>query len=216
MKNLLIIICYIIANLLFAQTNNDDFFIEQDNKILNNKQLELLKIIRERPTTENVKIVKINDQYKNLDNSHLSLNFSQELKYNAVMEYSKIESDTSFVWVSNLGANYERIILVKTKKGITGTITLMDEMLKIEPLGSGFHALIFIDESKFPIEVEIDYGTGKEEDTTINDSGLGKLLHKIINQKAPNDPTVDVLVAYTTAAKNAVGSINGLYPNSCN
>ncbi len=210
MKKLIILICFIIANILFAQANSDDFFVEVDKNILSNKQLELLKVISARPTTEIVKTVRLNEQFKNLKNNALSLNLSSEIRYIAIKEYSKVESDTSFVWVSTLGSNYERTILVKTKEGITGTITLMNEIYKIEPLGQGFHALIFIDESKFPNEGEIDYGTDDETDVTINESRLGKMLQKVVSQKAPNDPTIDVLVAYTTAAKNAVGSINGL------
>ena len=170
----------------------------------------MLKIIQERPSTDFVKIVKLNEQFNNLEQNAISLNLSHEIRYVAQKEYSRVESDTSFVWVSTVGPNYERVILVKTKEGITGTFNLTNEMIKIEPLGSGFHSLIFIDESKFPKEKDLDYGIGEDDNTSSNEKGLGKILRKAIEQKAPNDPTIDVLVVYTTNAKNEVGSISGL------
>ena len=91
--------------------------------------------------------------------------------------------------------------LIFDGEDITGSVWLHGKLFKIEPLGDGVQAFIEFDQSKalncgHPIEVP--------EDST-DDKSLKK------NGAIQTDPPIlEVLVAYTTAAKNASGNINSL------
>lgn len=88
---------------------------------------------------------------------------------------------------------------------VSATLRLHHSLLRIEPAGEGAHRVVEVDEAQMP-----DCGTSKvdffqsHEATLRSNPGAGS------TKAATNLPLVDILVGYTTAAKNGQGGVNAI------
>jgi hypothetical protein len=89
---------------------------------------------------------------------------------------------------------------------VCASLRLNHSLYRIEPAGEGAHRMLEIEEASMP-----DCGTSKVDffpahEATVRASAGGAGSTKA----ATNLPTVDILVAYTTSAKNGQGGVNGM------
>jgi hypothetical protein len=106
------------------------------------------------------------------------------------------------------GMDEARVQMVLGEGGVVGTVTLGTEQFRIEPLGSGLHAVTRLDQTKLPPEHPADMPAGV----------LDVPPFEPLAAKAPGDgevgiaatSTINVLVVYTASAASAAGNIGSL------
>lgn len=87
-------------------------------------------------------------------------------------------------------------------EAVTGSVRIDRRLLRIESAGPGAHRVVEVDESAFA-----PCGTHGERHRVVTGSA-GRATGA--SKMAANAPTVDMLVVYTTQAKNAQGSTNAI------
>jgi hypothetical protein len=87
---------------------------------------------------------------------------------------------------------------------VCATLRMNHSLLRIEPAGDGAHRVVEIDEHRMP-----ECGTGSDSHSIPATEPTARWSPPA-SAKATNLPTVDILVAYTTAAKNGQGGVNGI------
>lgn len=167
------------------------------------KQQALLERITQRETTAKVHIFLVDDITEMANSTALRFGTQNEIIYSLNNSGNKTANGSTSLWQGKSNASDPNMTtLVFDSRDITGSVWLHGQLYKIEPLGDGVHAFIEFDQSKAlecgqPLEP-------KEESTG------GETLNKSDAVLQTDPPVLDVLVAYTTAAKNASGNINSL------
>jgi len=187
------------------QSEVDDMFftvVDTSSFVLSIIQKSKLQNVKNRATTAEVNIVMIKEFDLLLVNDSINLNLFPDLTF--TFEQKKIDkrNDNDFTWYGSFSDQGKALFVVKDKN-VTGTINVIKEIFKIEPLGLGLHAIIRVDKCKFPPEHPPEFKNGTlHRGTTDN-----KILEKTMQG---GSHLTDVLVAYTPSAANASGDINGL------
>ena len=89
---------------------------------------------------------------------------------------------------------------------VSASLRLHRSLLRIEPAGEGAHRVVEIDETRMP-----ECGTKGETHSIPATEAEAAAGHAGGAKAAPtNLPTVDILVGYTTAAKNGQGGVNAM------
>ncbi|MEE4244714.1 MAG: pre-peptidase C-terminal domain-containing protein [Kangiellaceae bacterium] len=146
----------------------------------------------------------------------LTFNLANDLIASATMSNAKRNSQGSLVWRGNFGLaksgshknpSDNTVILVKTEKGITGTIRINGQLYKVRPVQGNVHSVILINEKAMPS----DHPPGAMDDIESKfDQQLNDFLSQQVQSVSKTVEEIDILVAYTAAANNAVADINGL------
>jgi hypothetical protein len=113
-----------------------------------------------------------------------------------------VRSPEDFTWYGTLTDVPGQATLVVRNGNITGSIQDQGTLYRIEPVGNGVHALIKVDQSRFPPEHPPSF----QEKERRGDIQAPNALQD--TSRADAIAGIDVLVAYTTGAKNAVSDIN--------
>jgi hypothetical protein len=113
----------------------------------------------------------------------------------------EVRSPTDFTWYGTVSGGPGQAILVVHDGNITGIIQDERAVYKIDPIGNGVHALIKVDQARFPpddppVERRSDISPTELREATSTKEAT-----------STNIVRIDVMVPYTTAAKNAVGDI---------
>ena len=154
-----------------------------------------LSRVSKLPTVASVQVVKIDLNALAADATRMILADGQSVEFGK----QKVDhrSNQSYTWYGNLAGVQGQAILVVNNGAITGTIHHGKEIYRLEPLADGLHALVKIKQSGFPPDHPPSF-------KQIKPGPMPKYTHPAI----ANQPVIiDVLVAYTTGAKNATGDI---------
>ncbi|MGD8778192.1 MAG: M12 family metallo-peptidase, partial [Ignavibacteria bacterium] len=208
---LILVFTFLLSNCkMFGQTitvDNNMAIISFNNStstVTTDKQQSILTKIKQRETTKSIKIFKVeNDNIAEIANcSSFRFGKNNEVVYSINDNETNMQKGSISFWKGKqTKAIGNTTILVFEGDDITGSVWLNDQLYKIEPLGDGLHAFIEIDPSKIlnespPIEINEEQNNNKQ--------------NKVNKIKSTTSAVIDVLVAYTTAAKNASGNISSL------
>ena len=188
------------------------------------QQQQALSNISSRPTTSSVQLVKVNA------NALLGESVTMALPGVGVerADRSKTEARVAgdYTWIGDIAKDNGRAILVVKNGDITGSIESPTYRYSIVPLGGGVHALIKIDQSRFPPDHPPGGARGGALQGAPTRSGEVSpavlppkdQIDKAVAQKraaatngaagdvAVADPiVVDILVAWTVEARTAYG-----------
>ena len=163
-------------------------------------QTQAIEKVRQRPTTQSLDLVRIDLNALRGDRMRVSIPNTSELTLSKRSE--EVRSPTDFTYYGTLSGAPGQATLVVHNGDITGSIQDRGTLYRIEPVGNGVHALIKVDQGRFPPEHPPSFQQLERRGDirlpgTIRDTAMDVL-----------PVGIDVLVAYTTGARNAVANIN--------
>lgn len=160
-----------------------------------------LNNIRQRPTTLSLSLVYINVDALGDNNLRMTWSGTAPLDFNK----SKVEtrSANDFTWYGSLASVPGQAILVVHGGTITGSIRESGNLYRVESVGDGVHAVIKVDPARFPPEHPPSF---KERERR----GGGSASITADRPRAAGPVGIDILVAYTAAARGAVGDIGAI------
>lgn len=165
----------------------------------------LIKKAKQKPTTKTVRVIKINTEL--LKNPSVKMNLRSDLI--ATVQARKVErrTDKKYTWYGNISEVPGDAILVINGDNVTGTVRRGKALFRIRPIGSGDHALIEVDVTKFPA----DHPPGYDKLEKMKDSSTKR--DKIISEMAyahDLSKTIKVMVLYTANANSATTDMASL------
>lgn len=168
---------------------------------LSPNQSRMIQKLRGKPTTAQFRTVRLQAAQFTVDNLEsavadkqpLILNLFDGKGYEAVGHEIRRRKD-GFTWYGVLPDAGGRATLVVRGDNITGTINVGREKYSITPLGGGVHAIVEVDQTKFPDEHppqfdEIEKGTQDVPPTMLDSPGPGAT-------GPATEAQLDVLVLY--------------------
>ncbi len=159
----------------------------------------LVDRLKKQATTRSLSVIRLD--LGSLKRSDLTLGLRSDRRVKVSSTSVDRRSDTDFTWYGTLAEAAGSATLVVRGDRVTGTIRSGKELYRIRPIGSGLHALIEIDQSKFPQDHP---PTFKEKELQRYEFSPRDRL-----QADAQTVTVEVLVAYTPSAESADGNIAG-------
>ena len=134
----------------------------------------------------------------------LELNLFPDLSHVAVLDRVAFEWETNVVWIGHLeGVDDSLVVLVVGDGVAVGTIRWKDRAFRLRYLPQGAHVVEEVDLTAFPAELEpIPIFPEIEE----GDTPGGRLSRKLVD----NGTTIDLMVAYTQAARSAAGGTTAM------
>lgn len=163
-------------------------------------QLAALDKLKQRPTTQSLELVKVD--ITALRGASVKLSAPNMNSLTITKQSEDIRSPEDFTWYGTLSGVPGQATLVVHNGNITGSVQDQGTLYRIEPIGNGVHALIKVDQGRFPP----DHPPSFEQKERRGD--IQAPAKKFDTSKADAPIGIDVMVAYTTAAKNAVSDIN--------
>jgi len=163
-------------------------------------QTQRIDQIKQRPTTASVTLVRVDANALKGDSTRMSLPETKTLTFSK----SNIETRSAkdFTWFGTLSGVPGKATFVVRDGNLTGTIRDDKNLYRLEPVANGVHALIKVDESRFPPE---EPPTFKEKEKR---GGAAPTPSRALDtERGDTSVGIDVLVAYTTAARTAVSDI---------
>ncbi|MBC8346449.1 MAG: T9SS type A sorting domain-containing protein [Candidatus Marinimicrobia bacterium] len=210
---LLLVVIITLSQVAIGQKRGDDFFVQVIESSLSTNQAAHLAKIRNRETSKKVRIVRIQDVSRLLNNESIQLNIFPGKRFTVNHDKTKMRGYNQYSWYGKIPGKQGHAIIVFTDKGITGSVWVDMELYQVEPLGSGAHAIIHIDQSQFPPEHQ---PLNKKNKTPQNNS-IGneydtnsKFPPLTAKKSFPTNVVIDVMVAYTQTVANLSGDINAL------
>jgi hypothetical protein len=163
-------------------------------------QIQAIGKLRQRPTTASLDLVTVDLNALRGDTTRLSIPNATTL----VLSKRKVDvrGPTDFTWYGTASGVPGQATMVVHNGNITGSIQNQGTLYRIEPIGNGVHALIKVDEARFPP----DHPPSFEEKERRGDIRAPATVRDMSKSDVPVG--IDVLVAYTTAARNAVTDIS--------
>jgi peptidyl-Asp metalloendopeptidase len=161
-------------------------------------QTRAIDRLRNRPTTQSLSLVTVDVDALRGDTAQLSIPNNRSLTLSKSSQ--DVRSPTDFTWHGTLSDVPGQATLVVHDNNITGSIQDQNSLYRLEPIGNGVHALIKVDTTRFPPEHPPSFQQREQR---------GDVRPAPAVREATSDAPVgiDVLVAYTTASKNAVADI---------
>lgn len=154
--------------------------------------------INKRPTTVSVTLVRLDINALRGDSTQMSLPDAKMLNFNKTNVETR--STTDFTWFGALSGVPGKATLVVRDGNITGSVRDNGNLYRVEPVGNGVHAVIKVDVSRFPPEHPPSF---KEKEKR----GGAAPRSAVDTPKSDGPVGLDVLVAYTPAARTAVADI---------
>ena len=164
-------------------------------------QTQRIDQIKQRPTTASVIMVRIDANALSGNSTRMSLPNAKTLNFDKSNVETRNAAD--FTWFGTLSGVPGKATLVVHNGNITGTIRDDGNLYRVEPVGNGVHAVIKVDESRFPPDHPPSFKV-KEKQGGIEPRSPTEALD---TQRSDGPVGIDVLVAYTTAARTAVSDI---------
>jgi peptidyl-Asp metalloendopeptidase len=161
-------------------------------------QTERIDQVRQRPTTQSLTLVQIDVDALRGNNVQMTLPGAGTLTMSGRTMEQRDARD--FTWVGGLPGVPGQATLVIHNGDVTGTINDGANLYRVEPVGRGVHALIKVDQSRFPPEHPPSFQERERR------GGVRPLAPRDI-QRSDTPIGIDVLVAYTPSAAGAVSNI---------
>lgn len=180
------------------------------------RQQTLVRRLKENPASGAIRLTRLGPKDFKMDllkhgmdvqgTVDLDLPGGQTAK--AIREKIMERTADDFTWYGKLSDQKGEVVLVVRDSGISGTIIKENETYSIKPLGSGLHAVIHLDQKLFPPEHPPQFDQKKPE--VLPQGSTMDLLPDADSCQSETGEQVDVMVAYTKNAKEAVADIDGL------
>ncbi len=187
-----------------------DLFEDASAQRLAPEQSSRLSSIRSLPTSAEVNVVRITSLTPLSRGQTVTLNVFSGTRFTARNEEVKRISAQAFTWIGQPAEAPGLVVLSVREDRVTGTIRVGKELYKVQPLGNGLHAVIRVDESKFPPEHPPGFGKENSTNARIDTMDAHGANLQGPQPNSSSGGTIRLLVAYTTAAANAAGDIEGL------
>lgn len=206
------ILCWIIFSCLLStayadkeELNNFIVEVQQDEITLTDKGKETVLSIQQKPMVKRIRLVSLNVEL--LKNDNILLNLFNDVSITAhKTRVIKQDADGVITWVGYVVNEHNAVIITQQGNEVTGSVWLNNIYYSIQPLEQGIHLISEVDQSKFPP----DEPEGFEEGLLKNKQNFQEILRKKGEEnggeKNHDGITSRVLIAYTTAAANAVGN----------
>jgi len=163
-------------------------------------QSQRITQLRQLPTTKSLDLVRINVGALQDSSTQLTIPGGRSLTF--TKKSVQTTGGANFIWHGTLSEVPGVATLVVRNGNITGTVQDGQNLYHIEAVGGGMHALIKIDTAKFPPEHPPSF-KNKEREAKPKASAAGAPANQ------HDGPVgIDVLVAYTPAAKSSVSDID--------
>jgi len=134
-------------------------------------------------------------------NPAIQLNLFQDVKLHATFERLELAYGGGWVWSGSLQNDAEGSVTISVMDdAISATIQFQDQLYQVDYAGNGVHWVRHSDPSGVP-----DCGTNDTHGIFSSDS-----LQRSGQAQRGSGNDIDVLVVYSTAAKNASGGLNGM------
>ena len=163
-------------------------------------QTQRIDQIKQRPTTQSVTLMRIDVNALSGNSTRMTLSDAKTLNF----DKSNVETRnaTDYTWFGSLSGVQGKATLVVHDGNITGTIRDNGNLYRVESVGNGVHAVIKVDESRFPPDHPPSFKKMEKH------SGIGLAPIAEFDAKSSDGPVgIDVLVAYTAAARTSVSDI---------
>ncbi|MCL2626043.1 MAG: M12 family metallo-peptidase [Cystobacterineae bacterium] len=161
-------------------------------------QWEQIEKIKKRQTTASVSLTRVDINAFKTDNILISLSSHKKLLFSK--KHFEAKDANNFTWSGSISGGSSTSTFVVRDGNTAGSIRDgNNELYRIEPIGESVHALVKIDESKFPpcAEPLHDDTYGTQNDAPSASVGTLDVA------TAANPAEIDVLVAFTPAARRA-------------
>jgi len=218
--------CFIVAATLAALSvalppashAQADLFEEVSAQPLSPEQSRQLSSLQHRPTTAEVRTVRFASLAPLSQGRAVTLNVVPGTRFTAENKKVKRISDSTFTWIGEPSGAPGMIVLAVRGDRVTGTIRRDGRLFKVQSLGGGdLHAVVRVDESKFPPEHPPGFDGGSY-DTDDGDGGRPRSDNpdaqgnhfQTSSSSSGGEANIRVLVAYTDSAEAAAGDIDGL------
>jgi peptidyl-Asp metalloendopeptidase len=178
---------------------------------LTSDQASKVEKLRDLKTTSKLWVADLNSDL--LRSKSLTLNVADDTLLDAVTEKIEKRSGNNFTWIGKMPEVSETAtsILVVKDGQVTGSVQAGNELYEIVPLGSGRHAILQVDQSKFPpdeglhpLKAERVHKELKAKYASLDGSESQESYDSDMAEKG-DTPVVDALVVYTAAAKAKAG-----------
>src|SRR5262249_15631633 len=113
-------------------------------------QAQRIDQFRQRPTTQSLSLVRIDLDALRGNEVRITMPDARTLTVSGRAQDQKSASD--FTWVGGLPGVPGQATLVVRNGDVTGSINDGTNLYRVEPVGGGVHALIKVDQSRFPPE----------------------------------------------------------------
>jgi Metallo-peptidase family M12 len=165
-------------------------------------QKQIVERLQSLPTTQSLELVRINADALHGTTTQLSTPNVPTITLSK--SYDNVTDAANFTWYGTLAGTPGQATLVVRNNNVTGSIQDGETIYSIEPIGNGVHALIKIDQGRFP----------PEDPTSLKElEGRSSVLKPTVpgsERRSDDRIGIGVLVAYTTAARDNVHDIDGL------
>ena len=187
---------------MYAQNPPPELFTPVANNRLADatpEQNSRLEQLRGRASTQSVNLIQIN--LNALKGSQLRIAVPGAAPMDLAKTGGDLRGERDFTWSGSADQKANATVVVRDGE-VTGSITNSTGLYRIEPVGNGVHALVKVDTAKLPPEEPPSFRQKEQQ--------KGAQIPLKLDLKPADTTTtqVDVLVAYTPAAKAAVSNIN--------
>ena len=158
-------------------------------------QRQRLDQMRSRPTTRSLVLVRVDASA--LAGSRLRVSVPGDVSVELTKVGGEAQNPREFSWVGRQQQAAARATLVVRDGAVTGSIVIADNVYSISPISGSVHAVVSVDRSQYPPDDPPIQPRAVTMDTR-SDAGLQNL----------GPAEIDVMVAYTSAARKAVTDIN--------
>jgi hypothetical protein len=190
--------------MVIAQPRPPELFTPvANNRIANASadQNRRLEQIRARPTTQSVSLMRIN--LDALKGNELRIAIPGVAAFDISKTGGDLRTARDFTWSGSAPADHGANATVVVRNGdVTGSITSPAGLYRITPVGNGVHALVKVDTKKLPPEEPPSIHQKEQRPQ----SAVPRPAD--VNLADTGTTQIDVLVAYTPAAKAAVDDID--------
>lgn len=162
-------------------------------------QPELTRKIQSRATASAVSWARLNASA--LDAAALAVPLPDGSTLTLTRNRTEALAPDTASWSGTLPGGRGEATFILHDGNLTGSLRLGADLYRIEPVGDGVHALFKADPARLPPEHPPSFAPKERAAPPLPASGLNDAM------QADGPVGVDVLVAYTTAAGNAVGDI---------
>ena len=163
-------------------------------------QSRSLDLLRQVPTTRSIELVRINGEALRGPTATMAL---ADGPAQATRHTTLARSGDDFTWIGEMPGGAGEATLVVRGGNVTGSIRKGKDLYRVAPVGGGVHALVSVDESRFPPEHPPTY-TQRER------RGDSRGLPALQDVPPGTRSQIDVLVPYTAAPRAAVPDIQAL------
>ncbi|TPG59658.1 hypothetical protein EAH89_05315 [Roseomonas nepalensis] len=163
-------------------------------------QTQRIDQLRQRRTTQSLNLVRIDPEALRGGDARLTLPDARTLTLSSRRQGEGGGAD--FTWSAGSPGVPGQATFVVRNGDVTGTINDGASLYRIEPVGGGVHALIKIDESRFPPEHPPSFQQRQQRGDIPAPAPAQQ-----DTQRADAPAVIDVLVAYTPSAAAAVSDI---------